>query len=317
TLAVGVVGQDSNAIGINGDQLDDSAPNSGAVYVFTRTGNAWGQQAYIKASNTGERDSFGGAVSISGDGSTLAVGAREEDSNATGINGNQLDNAAKDSGAVYVFSRVGATWRQQAYIKASNTDGAVAAEQLGDLFGETVSLSADGNALAVAAFREDSSATGINGDQLDNTATEAGAVYVFSRLGGIWSQQAYLKASNTDANDQFGYRISLAGDGNTLAVAAVGEDGSAIGIGGNQTDNSAPFAGAVYVFGHVVGTWSQKAYIKARNTEAGDYFGWGVSLTADGSTLAVGAFYEDSSATGINGDQLDNTAVLAGAAYLY
>ena len=199
---------------------------------------------YIKAGNTDLGDEFGSSVSLSGDGNTLAVGTLWEDSNATGINGNETDNSATASGAVYVFTRSGATWSQQAYIKASNTDSL-------DFFGLVVSLAADGNTLVVGASGEDSNATGIDGNQADNSATASGAVYVFTRSGATWSQQAYIKASNTDLGDGFGRSVSLSGDGNTLVVGAIGEDSNATGIDGNQADNSAgPIAdsGAVYLY---------------------------------------------------------------------
>ena len=195
--------------------------------------------AYIKASNTGD-DSFGRSVALSADGNTLAVGATREDSSATGINGDQADNSAPVSGAVYVFTRSGSLWEQQAYIKASNTNAF-------DRFGESVSLSADGNTLAVGAVSKDSSATGINGDQTDDSVFSSGAVYVFTRSGSVWEQQAYIKASNTDADDFFGLQVSLSADGNTLAVGANGEASSATGINGDQNDNAAEDAGAVYV----------------------------------------------------------------------
>src|SRR5262245_42602094 len=78
------------------------------------------QQAYLKASNTDAVEGFGYSVAVSGD--TAVVGAIFESSNATGVNGNQNDNSAQNSGAAYVFVRNGATWSQQAYLKASNTD---------------------------------------------------------------------------------------------------------------------------------------------------------------------------------------------------
>jgi hypothetical protein len=302
TLAVGAYSESSIATGINGDGADDSAPLSGAVYVFTRTGTIWTQQAYIKASNTGAGDNFGWSVSLSGD--TLSVGAAQEDSNATGINGDQADNSAVDSGAVYVFTRTGTTWTQQAYIKASNTGA-------GDWFGYSVSLS--GDTLAVGAVQEDSNATGINGTQADNSAVDSGAVYVFTRTGTTWTQQAYIKASNTDAGDEFGHRVSLSGD--TLAVGAYGESSIATGINGDGTDDSAPLSGAVYVFTRTGTTWTQQAYIKASNTGQNDGFGWSVSLSGD--TLAVAAVQEASSATGINGNQADNSADLSGAVYVF
>jgi hypothetical protein len=67
-----------------------------------RSGGDWSQQAYLKASNTGAGDWFGYSVAVSGD--TVVVGAWEEDSNATGVNGNQADNSAPDAGAAYLFT---------------------------------------------------------------------------------------------------------------------------------------------------------------------------------------------------------------------
>ncbi len=311
TLAVVAIQEDSNATGVGGNQADNSAAASGAVYVFTRSGSTWSQQAYIKASNTEAGDQFGYSVALSGDGNTLAVGANREDSNATAVGGNQADNSATDSGAVYVFTRSGVTWSQQAYIKASNP-GAT------DEFGFSVALSADGSTLAVGAPYEDSSALGVGGTQGDNSASNAGAVYVFTRSSGTWSQQTYLKASNTGGSDFFGWRVALSADGNTLAVAAYGEDSNATGVGGNQADNSASVSGAVYVLTRSSGLWSQQAYIKASNTGSNDQSGFaGFALSADGSTLAVGAYQEGSNATGIGGNQADNSAVNAGAVYVY
>ena len=269
-----------------------------------------GQQAYIKASNTNIGDNFGISVSVSADGNTMAVGAQSEASNATGINGNQMNNTVLHSGAVYVFVRSGSTWLQQAYVKASNTGSH-------NVFGRSVSLSADGNTLAVGADGESSNATGIDGDQTDETAPGAGAVYIFERSGTTWSQQSYIKASNSNDYDYFGFSVSLSADGNTLAVGAYGEDSNATGINGTETNNSAYQSGAVYVFERSGTTWSQQAYIKASNTGPEDYFGFRVSLSADGNTLAVGVFLEDSNATGINGNQTDNSASAAGAVYIF
>lgn len=135
--------------------------------------------------------------------------------------------------------------------------------------------------------------------------------------------------SNTEASDQFGRSISLSVDGNTLAVGAYFENGAALGLDGNQTDdcdalpadqvNCADRSGAVYVYSRDALGWGSTppVYIKASNTEFGDLFGRSVSLSADGNTLAVGAMYEDSAALGIDGDQTDNAAGDSGAVYLY
>jgi cysteine-rich repeat protein len=310
TLAVGARNEPSNAMGVGGDEANSSAPFAGAVYVFTRSGATWIQQAYVKASNTGAGDEFGVSVALSADGSTLAVGAQSESSADTGIDGNQENNLAPQAGAVYVFTRSGATWTQQAYIKASNTD-------TGDQFGQSVALSANGSTLAVGVRQEDSDATGIDGNQASNFAGEAGAVYVFTRSGATWSQQAYIKASNTGASDHFGASVGLSDDGSTLAVGSQNEASDAIGIDGEQTNDLAPASGAVYVFTRSGATWIQQTYIKASNTEAGDNFGENVALSGDGSTLAVGARFEASRATGIDGNQEDNSVIGAGAVYVF
>ncbi len=310
TLAVSALREGSGATGVDGDQTDNSAYRAGAVYVFTQSGNSWTQQAYIKASNTEPSDSFGQDLALSSDGTTLAVGVPFEDSDASGIDGDQTNSRAGAAGAVYVFTQSGGTWAQQAYIKASNTETV-------DLFGSKVALSSDGNRLAVSAPQEDSSATGIGGDQADNGAEASGAVYMFTRSDDTWAQQAYIKASNTGEGDRFGYSLALSADGGALAVGAYVEDSSATGIDGDQADNSANGTGAVYVFTLSGDAWSQQSYIKASTVENNDAFGSNLALSADGATLAVGAIWEDSSATGINGDQADNTANSSGAVYLF
>lgn len=162
--------------------------------VFAAAAATPAQQVYLKASNPGLGDNFGYSVAVSGD--TIVIGAPYEASNAAGVNGIQSDNSATNSGAAYVFARDGTNWTQQAYIKASNT-GAY------DEFGYSVALS--GNTLVIGARYESSAAASVNGIQSDNGATYSGAAYVFVRDGTNWSQQAYLKASNTSLWDWFGH----------------------------------------------------------------------------------------------------------------
>ena len=252
--------------------------------------NGWVQQAYVKASNPRSSAEFGHAVAFSADGDTMAVSAFWEPSNAKGINGDQKDESIPQAGAVYVFTRRGTSWTQQAYIKASNTGEAGTADAFGDgdQFGFSIALSADGNTLAVGALTEDSAATGINGNQADNSAQSAGAVYVFTRTGTTWSQQAYVKSAQMDAGDMFGYAVALTVDGNMLAVGAFDEDGSARTING-PTDNRANGSGAAYVFTRTGTTWAQQAYIKPSNGEAQDSFGVAVAFNDDGTTLLVGS----------------------------
>ena len=376
TMAVSAYFESSGATGINGNQGDESVPQAGAVYVFTRRGTTWSQQAYIKASNTGEAgvgdqfgegDQFGFSLALSGDGNTLVAGATGEDSKAAGINGDQKDNSMNGSGAVYVFTHTGTTWSQQAYIKSSvpamnvlfgyavalngTGDTMVASSydddrgkgamyvftrsgntwsqqarlqasmaERGDSFGVAISLSNDGNTLAVGSHDEDCLATGVNPKGCDNdqpSDTSAGAAVVFVRAGSTWAEQALLKASNTGKGDTFGSRIAVSGDGNTVAVSAPLETGSAQGINGDQTRRGAPNAGAVYLYRRNAGIWMQTAYVKGSNTRAGDQFGSSLALNRDGRILAVGAYGEDSGAKGINGNQADRSAQDSGAVYVF
>ena len=385
TLAVGAPYEDSRATGINGNQttLEYLNGNSGAVYVFTRSGTNWSQEAYIKASNNLVLEQFGGdafgqALSLSGDGNTLAVGASSEDGAWTQSGFDEDDNSSRNAGAAYVFVRSGTTWTQQAYLKDSNSisndgfgsdlslsddgntlaisrhgwDAGTGGNNAGsvliftrtgttwnninnnyiysnliasnpdpqDFFGFSISLSGDGNTLAVGAWMEDSDSTGIGGDQSNNNLTNSGAVYIFSRSGNSWSQQAYLKSSSTGDRDYFGTSVSLTDDGNTLAVSSYLEDGNAVGMGGDPTNNAASNSGGLFVFSRSGSSWSEIAYVKSSNTEAGDCFGRNrksVDLSDNGNTLAVGNYCEDSNATGIGGNQSDNSLMYAGAAYIY
>jgi hypothetical protein len=236
---------DGNTLAVGAPLEDTTAVDAGAVYVFTRSGTTWAEQAPIKASNPGPGDNFGVSVALSSsDGNTLAVGARNEASSATGINGDQTNNGAPGAGAVYVLVRTGTAWAQQAYIKASNT---IPTGTPGDNFGGSVALSGDGNTLMVGAVNEDGSATGIGGTS-NELASDAGAVYVYSRTGTTWTHQSYVKASNTGAGDGFGIAVALSSTGSTRAVGAQFEDGNATGINGNQSNNNAANAGAVYVY---------------------------------------------------------------------
>src|SRR6266567_4079015 len=315
TLAVGAPYESSGAKGINGNQNDNSVYNAGAVYVFVQRNNNWSQQAYIKASNPGQSYKFGFHVSLSQDGNTLAVSAPGEASAAKGVNGDQNDKSIPLAGAVYVFTRTGTTWTQQAYIKQSNTDTA-------DLFGYSVGLSADGNTLAASAYDEDGSAREINGVQ-DRNRRGTGAIYVFTRTGTSWAQTAYLKASNAENGDSLGYAIAISQDGNTIVGGAADEDCMTPGIVAGSThvcqddqpqDNS---SGAVYVFVRSGNTWTQQAFIKSSNPGKEDWFGSRLTLSGDGNTLAAGAQVENGGSKGINGDQKDQSAEDTGAVYFF
>ena len=315
TLAVGAIGEDSGATGINGDQNDNSKPGSGAVYIFVRNGTTWTQQAYVKTSNSNNNDLFGYSVGLSADGNTMAASAYDEGSSARTINGVQ-DRNRRGSGAIYVFTRTGGTWSQQAYLKASNAE-------FMDSLGYSIAISQDGNTVAGGAADEDCLTPGIFPgattvcDNDSNTDLSSGAAYVFVHNGTTWTQQAFIKASNPGRNDWFGSRMALSGDGNTLAVGSQLENGGAKGINGDQKNQTAEDAGAIYFFRREGTTWTQVAYVKSSNDEAYDEFGSAMSLSKDGRLMAVGARSEASAANGINGNQNDNTAPGAGAVYIF
>lgn len=326
TMAVGAPYESSAAKGINGDQNNTSLYASGAVYVFTQKNGAWTQQAYIKGSNPGQSYRFGHHISLSQDGNTMAVSSHFEASDAKGVfngdGGNQNDKSIPQAGAVYVFTRTGTAWTQQAYIKASNTGekGTLDKPDEGDQFGFSIALSADGNTLVAGAISEDSKATGINGDETDNSQQSSGAAYVFVRNGTAWTQQAYVKPSNTFAAMLFGYSLGLSADGNTMAVAAYDERGSAREINGVQ-DRNRPGAGAIYVFARTGTIWVQTDYLKAHNAENGDSLGYDMAISQDGNTIAGGAGDEDCFAAGVNPKEpCDNdykTDTSTGAAYIF
>ena len=315
TVAVGAVAEDSNASGFDGDEADDSAQSAGAVYVFTRTGTTWAQQAYVKAPTPAEftnGDMFGYAVGLNDDGNTLAVSVYDEGGSSRGVN-EAVDGGGRGSGAGYVFARTGETWSEEAYLKSPIAEG-------NDSWGISLALSADGNTLALGSADEDCLATGISppgcdDDQEANIST--GAVAVFAREGGTWTQQGHFKASNTDVSDWFGVSLALSGDGNALAAGAIYEASGARGIGGQQDDNSAGEAGAVYFFTRNGTEWTQEAYVKAPNADAFDQFGGALAISADGRTMLVGARGEDSAAQGANGDQADNSVDESGAVYVF
>jgi hypothetical protein len=298
TLVVGAWGEDSKG------------NNAGAVYVYTRSGTTWTQQAKLTASDAQANDRFGHSVSVYGD--TLVVGARFEDSGGT------------DAGAAYVYVRSGTTWSQQAKLQSSDI-------QAGDNFGFSVSLY--GDTLVAGAFAEDSG------------GTDAGAAYVFTRSGTTWTQQAKLTASDAQASDNFGSTVSVYGD--TVAVGANLEDSAATNAGAayvyvrsgttwtqqakltasdgqtpdevgrwvslygdtlvagayRESNSGGSSAGSAYYFARSGTTWTQKAKLTASDGQASDYFGWGVSVYGD--TVVVGAYREDSGGTD------------AGAAYVF
>lgn len=308
TLAIGADGESGDQKGSFATMpaTNNLASNSGAVYVYSRTGAVWSQQAFIKANNADADDLFGSFVALSNDGNTLAVGAYNEDGDLTGTHGN---GAYAASGAAYVFARTGTSWAQQSYLKASNAGA-------GDFFGIYLSLSGAGDTLAVGAFFERSA---LASDPADDTLANAGAAYVFQRNAGAWSQQAYLKAPNPKAQDRFGVSVILSGDGNTLAVGMDGDSSNYTGtfVVPPPSNTLALNSGAVFVFIRAGGVWQSQAYLKASNTRTPHRFGNNLAMSSDGNTLVVPSYRDDSNARGFSGDQANTAAADAGAVLVF
>src|SRR5207302_10475547 len=160
-----------------------------------------------------------------------AVGAPNESSGAKGVNGDQNDTSVYSAGAVYVYTRpnVNGAWTQQAYVKASNPQAAAE-------FGHVGALSADGNTMAVSAYFEASATKGVNGNQNDDSIPQAGAVYVFTRRGAAWTQQAYIKASNTgEAGTEGNF-----GDGGEVGLPVAVSEGGKTGAGRGHAGDKKP-----------------------------------------------------------------------------
>ena len=250
---------------------------------------------YLKASDREAYDMFGETVSI--DSNYAILGSRGKDFNSLTDPTSTLYNG----GVAYVFERNESTgvWSETAYLKASNPG-------MGDQFGNAVSIS--GNYAIVGAWFEDSNSIT---DQTDNSAENAGAVYVFERneTTGIWSQTAYLKASNIDVDDRFGISVSISGN-----YAIVGADNEGSNSLTDQTDNNASQSGAAYVFerNETTGAWEQIKYLKASSMDVDDQFGYSVSIS--GVKCIVSAIWEASSSIT---DQTDNNASRSGAAYIF
>lgn len=351
TLAVGAPREPSNARGVNGDQTNTATRSAGAVYVFGRSSNAWSQQAYVKSPNTPESSTaglpdivrtdvirpyhFGTSVSLSADGNLLAVGAPGETGDNVGSNPSSA--TVGNVGAVYTYARSNAAWAVKDYLKTDSTANSY--------FGKDLALSGDGKTLAVAGSKpyvlaQDSSgwspqtvpgssvwqtsarrialssdgntlAVGALSNQTGDNATRVAVVY--ARSQNAWSEQVALQLG---VGPYYDFPLVLSGDGNTLAVGDYLQPGGGTGLNSSPTDNSAPQAGAAYLWQRNGTQWSQRAFIKASNTKAVNWFGYAIALSADGTTLAVGAPYEGK-ATGIEGDQTNNPSSYVGAVYLY
>jgi hypothetical protein len=244
-------------VGASGDDVDSNF-DQGSAYVFTLSAAAGTQQQKLTAADGAEGDGFGYSVAFSDD--TVLVGAFRDD---VGSN--------VDQGSAYVYVDIGGVWAQQAWLTAG--DGAA-----NDNFGVAVALSGD---TALAGAHRDS--VGPNSAQ--------GSAYVYTRSGGVWTQQAILTADDGEAGDNFGVSVALFGD-----IALVGARLDDVGANADQ--------GSAYVYARSGMVWTQQAKFTGGDGAAADSFGVPVALSGD--TALVGAFVDD---VGANVDQ--------GSAYVF
>ena len=224
-LAVGAPGEDgSTSTGAD----DNGTEDAGAVHVFQLSlTHHWGEVAYLKAPQPMPFGFFGQRVVLSSGGATIVV-AEADDSGVT-------------HGQIHVFRNQGLGWVSETAI----TSRPVAAND----FDARLALSADGSTLAIANPLDNTAGSGLTEPPVnDGQITNSGTVFLYRRDGaGAWSPPILVKAPNNQSDLYFGWSLALSANGDTLAV--YGSDNSASsGIGGNPHDQSAQWAGAVYLY---------------------------------------------------------------------
>lgn len=236
------ISADGNTIAIGGTSNDDNGTDAGHVRVFQNNAGTWTQVGQdIDGEAAG--DFFGQSVSISADGSIVAVGASLNDGNGS------------NSGHVRVFENIAGTWTQI----GQDIDG----EGSGDRSGASISLSSDGNFVAIGATENIS-----NG-------MRPGQVRVYENVAGTWTQVGQ-DIDGEATSDDFGSAVSLNSDGTIVAVGASSNDGN-----GNKS-------GHVRVYENTGGTWTQVGQ-DMDGEASNDFSGFSVSINADGTVVAIGA----------------------------
>ena len=275
TIAIAAAGE---ASAFTNDPTDNSLERAGAVYVYRRQmGETWAQEAYVKARQPVSK-ALQGPIALSADGNTMVVGSPQSDGNATGVNGVPT-NSLRNTGGAYVF-----TWTQEGWLQAATLHPTTPVAFGGA--GQALSISANGQLIALGAPADPSAAEGVNGPRDNSDAPGSGAVFLFESRGTEWGEAGYIKASNPEMWDAFGRAVALSGDGRTLVVGAPLEDSA---MPDQKGDNESPSAGAVYVYQGGVGAWEAPLYLKAPMPSDGVLFGAAVAVSANGSTVAVSA----------------------------
>lgn len=390
TIIAGAPSEDGGSKQVNGDESSNSATESGAVYVWVRSGSSWVKQAYLKAMDAMAGDIFGATVGIWGD--TIVVGAVRTDPIGTSyqhpgaayvfvrkdgtwsqqarltahdgapgdsfghfvaiegdtiaVGATRAGGSGDSPGAVYVFTRSGAEWSEQTVVRANQPMN-------GSNFGSTVLL--DRGTMLVAAeleqrgagaayvfvrkpdgsytqqarltaeqprdneifgstmaLRENTIAIGAP-NSMQPLVVPSGSVYVFERSGDDWRSVGVLHPIVPRSDDYFGSSVGLTS--RAIVVGASGENSGGRGIGADPRRADGTLSGAVYVFPREPAGWTSPTFIKASNADARDGFGY--TFANSENVLVVGAPFEASAAKGVNGKSADNSAIASGALYLF
>ena len=273
---------------------DTVSPNDGSVYVWIRSGTTWTQEAKLTGSDPYNTANFGNSVDISSDSTRLIVGAPK-------ANGSY--------GAAYIFTRSGSVWTQEVkltgtpkltsyfgtsvgidatgtrvvighpeYVSVSNYGAVYVYKRTDTAWAlETQKVTAGGNEKMGTAVSIDATGTRFlaSAPDVSSPVSKCGAVYVFTRSGTTWTQEAKLTVSDRQVNDYLGFAISINAAGDRFAV-------------GNRDAVGSRY-GKVYTFTRSGTTWTQEAIFNPPDPITSGYFGSGVSLSDDGTVLLIGA----------------------------
>ena len=297
------------AVGAWAHDTNDGASGAahGKVYIFTRSGSTWSQQASFVSQNDTEEFRFGWRVRLDATATRVFISSRYDSSNSGGYG----------EGAVYVYKRTGSSWAYEARLNAS--DGAawhtfgydIATNSAGDYlvatapnvgsaagavyvftrsgttWSQQVKLQEPGGAISNNKFgasidiNNDASYMVVGADQAPYSGNNYGKIYVYTRSGTTWTNQAgFQPSSGATGGDYNGYHVRINDSGTHVAASAVGWENT-------------NFTGRVIVYKRTGSSWAQAKVLSGSNTGTGDYFGEGLAMDASGRYVAVGAPRDD------------------------
>ena len=224
----------------------------GRASIFTRSGTTWTQEQTINPSDYPGNGSmhFGTGVDINANGTRVVVGARNK--TVSGVSG---------AGMLYVYVRSGVTWNQETTLITSSPIS-------NGFLGYACAIDSAGARIVGA----------VPGSSPGSVAS-AGSLYVFSRSGSTWSQEAIIITNDKAAGDSLGYALGIDATGSRIVAGAYAADPSSVAN-----------AGKAYTFTRSGSTWSQEMMTAASDKTSSAFFGWGASISGDGSRLCIGAF---------------------------